>query len=303
MSELRRISSEGWTKSDAERLRTLAESQDGVISRQQLLGHGMTGTMVARWLSRGRMLRVHPHVYALGHGALPLRGRLWAGLLYAGPEAVLSHTTAAWLWDFLYAEPIRIHLTVPGRRPSLPGVRVHHSRLTERAEYRGLPVTPAARTLLDLGSMVTARQLRRALSEADYRQRLDPDEIRAVLRRGRPGSRALRAALQDHMPQLAQTLSELEERFLALCESADIPMPEVNGRVGRMRVDALWRDAELAVELDGAAAHGGWAAIQRDRRREVALRAMGFQVVRYTWEQVAERPEGVVVDLRRLLDL
>ncbi len=80
-------------------------------------------------------------------------------------------------------------------------------------------------------------------------------------------------------------------------------MPEVNARVGRMRVDALWRDAGLAVELDGAAAHGGWAAIQRDRDREVALRAMGFQVVRYTWQQITAQRETVAADLRRLLCL
>ncbi len=123
------------------------------------------------------------------------------------------------------------------------------------------------------------------------------------MRRGRPGSASLRATLRVHMPQLAATLSVLEERFLELCESAGIPMPEVNARAGRMHVDALWRDAGLVVELDGAAAHSGWAAIRRDRQREVALRTMGFQVVRYTWSQLTEQPESVIADLRHLLDL
>jgi REase_MTES_1575 len=111
----------------------------------------------------------------------------------------------------------------------------------------------------------------------------------------------LRKAAKHHIPQLAQTFSELEERFLDLCESAGLPLPEVNAKVGLMRVDALWRDQRLAVELDGGQAHAGVAAMKRDREREMALRSMGFRVVRYTWDQIVKRPDTVVADLRRLL--
>ena len=162
-------------------------------------------------------------------------------------------------------------------------------------------MTPVARTLVDLASMITPRQLRRALAEADYRGLLDPVELLSALGKGRGGSRALRAALDAHIPQLAETLSVLEERFLELCSSGRLPLPEVNARIGRMRVDALWHEQRLVVELDGTAAHGGRAAIKRDRERELALRAMGFQVIRYTWDQVTKRPDQVIADLRRLL--
>jgi very-short-patch-repair endonuclease len=128
-------------------------------------------------------------------------------------------------------------------------------------------------------------------------------EAEAALKRGRPGSKALRAALRSHMPQLARTLSVLEQRFLELCESAGLPLPEINARVGRMRVDAIWRNQMLAVELDGVAAHGGPAAMKRDRRRELAVRAEGFRVVRYSWDQVTRLSGDVAADLRRLLDL
>ncbi len=142
-------------------------------------------------------------------------------------------------------------------------------------------MTDVPRTLLDLGGALSARQLRRALSEADYRGLLDTREVEAVLRCGRPGSRNLRVALQGHMPQLARTLSALEERFLELCQSAGIRLPEVNAAIGRMRVDALWREQRVVVELDGGPAHGGIAAMKRDRQREMGLRAKGFRVVRY----------------------
>ena len=41
--------------------------------------------------------------------------------------------------------------------------------------------------------------------------------------------------------------------------------------------------------------------MSRDRQRELALRQMGFQVIRYTWDQVTRRPDEVIADLRRLL--
>jgi hypothetical protein len=149
--------------------------------------------------------------------------------------------------------------------------------------------------------MLSFRELRRALAEADYRGLLDPTELRGVVGKGRQGSRALRAALDSHLPQLAETLSVLEERFLELCESAALPLPEVNARVGHLRVDALWRDRGLAVELDGGPAHGGAAAMKRDRNRELFLRSAGFRVVRYSWDQIVNHPDNVLTDLRFLL--
>jgi predicted transcriptional regulator of viral defense system len=64
-----------------------------------------------------------------------LDGRLFAALLYAGSDAVLSHTTAAWIWSLIDTEPARIHLTTPARRSSLPDVRIHHSRRVEAVEH------------------------------------------------------------------------------------------------------------------------------------------------------------------------
>ena len=123
-------------------------------------------------------------MYALGHSALSLQGRLWAALLYAGPKAVVSHTTAAWLWSLIDAEPNQIHLTVPGRRRSLSDVRVHHTRHVVPLHCRGFPVTSVARTLVDYGALVAPRHLRRAVAEADFRGLLAVRELEATLNAG-----------------------------------------------------------------------------------------------------------------------
>jgi hypothetical protein len=234
---------------------------------------------------------------------------LIAAVLYALPrqaleasaQVALSHLTAAAWWGLTGEPSSPIEVSARGRARSIPGVRVHHPRRLDVFHHSGLPVTTIARTLLDVAPRLPFHRLRRLVAEADYRWRLDPAAVGAQLGRGRHGSNALRKALILHTPRLARTLSALEERFLALCEDHGIPLPEVNVTVAGLMVDALWRDRMLVVELDGARAHATPAAMQRDRDRDLTLRAAGYEVRRYTWQQVTEQPEAVVADLRPAL--
>jgi Protein of unknown function (DUF559) len=245
----------------------------------------------------------HPGVFAVGHLAIGIVGRLHAALLYAGDRSALSRQTAGWCHGAIKAEPRTIHVSEPGERRSLPGVRVHHPRLVRFEVVGGLRVTPIPRTLLDLAWVLEPPGIRRALAEIDHLGKLDPVRIYAELGRGRPGSTALRKAMASHLPELARTFSVLEERFLALLEAAGLPLPEVNTRINGMIVDCLWRDARLIVELDGHETHDVRAAIENDRRREMRLRRAGFRVIRYTWQQITQTPELVVAELRRELGL
>jgi hypothetical protein len=219
--------------------------------------------------------------------------------MYAGPGAMLSHATGGWWWQLAAIQPNAIHVSTPRRRGAVNGLVVHGRRSVEAEIHRGLPVTSPAQTLLDLAPECGAAELRRAVSEAEYRRLMDLEEARALATRGLAGSGALRAALDRHMPQLARSRSVLEERFLALCETHGIPLPEMNAQVCGLTVDALWRKQRVIVELDGHRAHGTPARAERDRRRELRLRAAGFSVYRYTWQQVTESDRDVAADVIR----
>jgi hypothetical protein len=247
-------------------------------------------------------------VYALGHRKLTDQGWLAAALLYSGKGAALSHDIGAWWWEIVKPRPTRLDVSAPGFRSSLPAqeiagrmtspaVLVHHPRKLERVFHRGLPITTPARTLLDIAPTCPRRQLRRALAETFYRRLATPDEVRAVLGRGHAGSRALRAALDSHVPQLERTKSGLEDEFLALCERAGLPLPEINSEICGYEVDAVFRAERVAVELDGESAHGAAGAVHRDRARDLALRASGWLVRRYSWQQVFHEPDLVAADL------
>lgn len=279
----------------------LAQRQWGVVARGQLTRVGVSESSISDWVSRARLHRLHPGVYAVGHRALSVEGRLAAALFYAGPGAMLSHDTAAWWWRLRDERPSRIHVSIPTERRSLQRVAVHGRRRLERVWHRRLPVTSVAQTVLDLGTVASPASHRRALAEAEYRGLVDLDAVEPIARRGVPGSAALTAALARHRPQLALTRSVLEERFLTLCETHGIQAPQVNATVCGLEVDALWEDQRVIVELDGHAAHATPAAVERDRRRELRVRAAGYLVLRYTWQQVTEQPALIAADLRTAL--
>lgn len=237
----------------------------------------------------------------MGHRGLADEGWLVAAVLYAGSGAMLSHETAAWWWALTDDRPALVDVSAPGRRRSLPGVRVHHPRQLDRCRHRRFPVTGVPRTLLDFAATAPLDRTRRVLAEAEYRRLLDLGALNTLLARGRPGSASLRAAIKRHQPQLALTRSVLEERFLALCAAARLPLPEINPIVEGLMVDALWRPQRMVVELDGHGAHGLRAQIERDRQRELALRAAGLVVIRYTWQQITHDAPVVIADLRSAL--
>jgi very-short-patch-repair endonuclease len=59
-----------------------------------------------------------------------------------------------------------------------------------------------------------------------------------------------------------------------------------------IRLDAAYPDALVAVELDGAAFHGSREARERDLRRDTALAALGWVVLRFSYVRLMADPDG-----------
>jgi len=286
----------------------LAERQHGVVSRVQLLNAGLTRRHLERRLQAGRLHLVHRGVYAVGHRLLSREGRWLAAVLASGDGAVLSHRSAAAAWGLRETARVRVEVTVGRVLRHREGLETHHARLAadEVTVLRAIPVTTAARTLLDLAAVVPADQLARAVERAERLRLADAVPLPALLARHPRcrGARALRAALVTAPPP---TRSELEDRFLAFAALAGLPRPEVNGLVElrgvRIEADFVWRRERVVVELDGFATHGTHAAFERDRARDRRLQAMGWAAVRVTWAQLHAEPEGLAAELRMLLAL
>jgi len=229
-----------------------------------------------------------------------------AALLACGQEAILSHRAAAGVWELPVAAFRKVEVSVIGREPaSRPGVRVYRVRALDprdRRKHAGLALTSPARTLLDLGSVLTPRGLEQAVAEARARRLVSTTELHAVLARApaKRGAAALRALLRREAGP-ALTRSAAEELLLAIVRAARLPSPETNVMVGAYEVDFLWREQRLVVEVDGYAFHSSPASFERDRRRDADLQDADFRVRRVTWRQLSEDPDGVGRRLGRAL--
>lgn len=283
----------------------LAAAQYGVVSRAQLLAAGISSAAIETRLRGHRLHAIHRGVYVVGHTALVPLARELAAVLACGPDAALSHRSAASLWQVLEAEDGPIDVTVPRSNRRRPGLRVHRSRVLRREDLRtvrGVPVTSPARTLLDLAEVARDRELERAVDEAIVRRLISRAALAAAVdgANGHRGTGRLRRLLARG-EEPAFTRSQAEERFLALVRSAGLPAPEVNVQVAGQLVDFLWRDRRVVVEIDGYRFHSSPAAFERDRLRDAELSASGFRVIRITWRQLSEEPFAVVARLAAVL--
>jgi very-short-patch-repair endonuclease len=274
-------------------LARLATAQHGVVARQQLLVLGFSEGAVKRRVRGGRLHRVHHGVYAVGHRSLTIEGRWMAAVMAAGRDAVLSHATAAGAWELRRRGSGAIHVTIPGDagRERRAGLRVHRSRtLTPRdtTTHCGIPITTPARTIIDLARNLTGRPLEHALDLAEQHRLINFAELRT-----RPIPSSLQAVLSLYTAGATVTRSEMEERFLALCDEHGLPRPNVNTRIEGIEVDFVWRDQRLIVEVDGYAYHRSPAAFESDRERDVHLVLAGWRVLRFTWTQLTTRPAWV----------
>jgi very-short-patch-repair endonuclease/predicted transcriptional regulator of viral defense system len=287
----------------------VAEHQHGVVARGQLADMGIGRRAIGHRMQSGRLHPLHRGVYAVGHRVLSREGRWMAAVLAAGQGAVLSHRSAAALWGLRATARGRVEVTVPRKLGSRPAIEVHVSRLAddEIIVLRGIPVTTPPRTLLDLAAVLSARQIERALNEAEVLRLADPTSLGDLLERHphRPGAGKIRKLLEAHDIGATITRSELEDRFLQFLDEAVLPRPEVNANIqtttGWIEADCLWRTHHLIAELDGHASHATTAGFERDRARDRALQAKGWSVIRITWRQLHEEPAAVARDLKRLL--
>ena len=212
-----------------------------------------------------------------------------AATLACGPEAVLSHRSAAALWSILEGARTVVDVSVPLWRPGRDGIRLHQSAIgsDERTVEAGIPVTTPARTLLDLAAVLQTHQLNRALERAEALRLADTTPLAALIERhgGRRGLARLRTAVSAGI-RPAVTKSELERRFLTFVERAGLPLPRTNVwlELGGdwIEVDCVWPERRLIVELDSRAHHRTTAAFERDRRRDRRAQACGWRTVRVT---------------------
>jgi very-short-patch-repair endonuclease len=278
-----------------------AGRQHGLVTAAQLRGAGWSKKVIAGRTRSGWLRRRHRGVYLVGPLETPHTSAM-AATLATGPGALLSHYPAAVLCGLRPPAPGPMHVTLAHGAHSRPGITVHHVTLhpADATCRHGIPVTSVARTLLDLAATTTTHELERALNEAHLQRRISTHALTEQFSRypRHRGTAALREATRTE-PTL--TRSEAERRALELIRAARLPEPAANVMVEGFEVDLLWRAQRLVVEIDGYAFHSSRRSFERDRRRDQALAARGWRVIRVTWRQLAEEAVAVAATLATAL--
>ncbi len=296
----------------------------GVARRAEVAAATSTST-VGRWLARGELMVVAPGVVALPDRAARWADRARAATLYAG--APLSHLSALTAAGLVRPTAGPLHVTVGLERclRDAPDVRVHRSgRRLATIRCDGLDAVEPARSLVDAWSWawspvrngrapVEQPVVRQAVIEAVRTRAIRVSAVRhASDRLARHAGRAELAALLKLVEGGCQSELEVFGVQHVLPGAPAVPAYVQQHRVvlpdGRaVELDMAWPDAQVAVELDGAAFHGSHEARERDLRRDSALAALGWVVLRFSYERLVSDPEGCrreieAVVRRRLAD-
>jgi hypothetical protein len=233
------------------------------------------------------------------------------GVLRAlGSRAVLSHETAARLLGIpLFDDDGTDRVTVPRARHGrgVPGWLVHRADVPELdvAGRQGLRCTGAVRTLADLARVLPHTAAVCALDSALREGIVSVSDLQPLRGTTGRGARLVRSAVAACDPRSGSVLESLLRVLLA---QAGIPAPLTQYRVldhGEevARVDFCWPAVRLVVEADGYAFHSSRDDYRRDRRRMNELERLGWRVLRFSWEDVTQRPDHVVGLVRACMQL
>lgn len=290
------------------RLRLLMSRQDGVVSLDQALDHGLSREAVRRRVAAKQWFRVGHRVYQDASHQPTDRALVRAAALSLGSEAVLVGEGAAWWWDLLDSRPRRFEFAVGDRQQR---ARDHTTLVRrtvparDRTTRRGVRVTTPVPTVLDAAARLGVQRGARVFDDALSRHVVTLEGLRhGYLRRsGRRGQPVL-----DRLVDLATggAVSEAERvthhqlRLAAIVGwVANLPL-DLPG-YGRAVVDIAFPGCKVIVEVDGWAYHRGLRAFLVDGPRQTALAGDGWVVVRTHWHELTTSPEVFVANLRRVL--
>lgn len=281
----------------------ITRTQYGLLTTEQAI-KALGPSRKARWVAERRLISVQPSVFRMAGSPETWHQSVLAASLAV--DGVVSHRSAAELWGLIqpagYAE-----VSVSGNvnRTVRPPAIVHriidlHPDLA--VDRQGFRLTDPVRTVIDLGLVVPWWSVRFAIGKGLSTRAFDLSAVKglrdALGRPGRNGTGIVRDLLDGNLLMMGKEESELEKRFTALTRRFGLPAFSLQHEVwesGRFvaRIDAAYPELKLAVEVDGFEHHSSPDAFQRDRTRQNRLVALGWTVLRFTWNDVVKHPAEV----------
>ena len=293
-----------------------AKRQHGLFRRADAYSSGVTWKRVATLVRNGVVDAVAPSVFRVCGSPETWDQRTLAAVWAGGAECWAAAQTAAVLDRFDIATfdgPIDVMVTETGRGYRRASVRVHATSLLlpeDICVVRGIPCLDPIRTWLSLAASMPLHRLEEILDAAERDALIRRDEL---LRRlallqvsGRNGTGVADRLLRDRAPTGTTPTNAFERQFFRLLERASLGNGVCQYQIRRgdgrtALIDYAWPDLQCGVELDGHVAHATRAQRRSDNERQRSLQDVGFELIRFSWEEVKDSPETVTAGVRSML--
>jgi hypothetical protein len=292
-----------------DQLLAIAATQYGIFTRMQARRCGLSDRQLQYRVRNGVLEQLARHVYRVRGSELTWHQRLLAACFVGGEKCLASHRAAAELHGFDAVRRGLIEVTVPrGTRRLNVDAIVHESLDLAPDDYMRvgpIPVTSPARTLIDLGAVARWERVEEAFDGAERDELTERFRVvrrhAQVRRQGRNGVGPMAVVLQNRV--VVPPKYVIERRFVRLLENAGLPLPKLqyevelpNGR--KAYLDAAYPALMLGWELDGHGAHATRRQRAADNARASVLADLGWDLRRFTYEQVMDASGTVVRTVR-----
>jgi Protein of unknown function (DUF559) len=184
-------------------------------------------------------------------------------------------------------------------------VHLHISALPPEhvTECGGIRLTSVARTVVDLARSSSFQSGVAVADSALRSKQVTKAELQSVITDcvRWPGIGKARQVVEFAD---GQSESALESISRVAFRDHGLPAPELQVWVGGDdegvigRADFLWRRYRTIGEADGAVKYKDTARAISQLRRDALLRAAGFEVVHFTWDEIVRTPGQVAASLR-----
>ncbi len=296
-----------------EKIESRFRGQHGVVSRAHALEAGLSDRQINRRVVSGRWVRVQRGVYRHAAVRPTWSSDLLGACLATGGLA--SHRAAAHRHGIDRFRAAQREIVVAhGRWRRLPGVRLHQTTQIDRAApivRDGIPCTGLARTLIDLGAVVSMRRLESAFDCVLREGRLEIPALYATLighaRRGRDGCGPFREVLEARGGEERVPLSDWSRMVSELLVDHGVAKPVLEYRVRDQRgrflgqADLAYPDEGVVIELDSVRWHLNRESFETDRRRWNRFVTAGWTALAFSWADFVDRPLDLVSELATAL--
>jgi very-short-patch-repair endonuclease len=278
----------------------VAADQDGVFTRSQARSQGWSDGRQRRLMDSGLWVPVTSHV--LRHRDVVVGPWQRARAVWLTGGMVVSHDTAGQLWGLLASDGLH-GTSVSSRRTTAVVTRRADLPSADSVDVDGMRVTTPPRTVTDLlctleplasVAMACDALSQGILTTADVRSAADS----AMGRHGAARARFVARTCAGRPHSVLEWHFHRRVGALGAGWRFNTSVYDAEGKIGD--VDAVHEGTRIVVELDGQQFHGP-DRFQADRTRDQRLAAVGYVVLRFTWDDLTRRPDDVIERIRRTM--